>query len=71
MIIKIVTININPGTVPHTGHSVGGQAGVEAAIPGVNTRDVEMTDDLATWTEILPYHQPANNSLRREGKHLS
>ena len=60
---SIVTINVHPGAVPQAGHSVGGYTGVLAPVPGVDTRDVEMTDNLATWTVILAHHKPANISL--------
>ena len=62
----LVTINVNPGAVPDTGHCVGGHTRVLAPVPGVNTRDVEMTDNLATWTVILAHHQPANITLYQE-----
>ena len=59
----LLTINVYPGAVPGAGHRVDGHTRILAPVPGVNTGDVEMTDNLATWTVILAHHQPANITL--------
>ena len=56
--VYLHTININPGSMRSAGNSVGGNTLVHTPVPGMNARDIQMTDYFTSWTQILPYHQP-------------
>ena len=56
--VYLHTININSGRVGDAGNSISGNTLVQSTILGMNTTDVQMTDNLTSWTQILSYHQP-------------
>ena len=60
--VSLHTININPGRMSSAGNVVGGNTFVQSTVSGLYARDVQMTDNVAAWTQILPYHQPGSKN---------
>ena len=54
----VLTINVQPRAMRGRPRSVGGDAGVEAAVVHDGPADVDVADDLAVQRHVLAHHVP-------------